>query len=279
MMKINDRIKSIIIRLLGGIQREAFAKSIKINYLLEAKLIKFIADSNKRLNQEIMIKRKLTKLLSVNTEFNTMVKGYDSKHKLNTRLYVGTPILTKKYGIMNPKIKVTDYITVIQSMKDWCKDKGLMFTKEPTPENVSRHAWNVYSNFTKLITYVTDKDLYGVDEFWQASSLQFYIKNKGKWVADCENFANLCLGLIFASGVPRGLCRVTCGMTKLGGHASLTCWDWRTKKFEQWETTSRYARKITEKDNININEVWFSFDNKYSWSNNKGNQVNLGGRK
>lgn len=195
-----------------------------------------------------------------------LINFYDSKYENKTITYAGDTIRTKELGVLNPSIKVCDYIHTTQSMKDWIESKGLTFKDLPTSENISKHCWKIYSEFVKNTRYTEDIDLYGENEKWISNFEQMYVKKGNIWYADCENFANLCLGLILASGVPRGLARCFAGECKLSGHCSLSVWDWRTKGFEQWETTARVPKVVKTNEDIYISRVWFSYDNEKSFT-------------
>lgn len=195
-----------------------------------------------------------------------LIKYHNGKYPKNNITYKGI-LISDSIVKTRPNILVTDYIHVTESMKKWIKSKKLEYKGDFTPESISKHAWKVYSEFVKHTKYYTDEKLYGINEYWVPTMEQFYIKNyAGKWVGDCENLALLCISLLYASGLPRGLFRIVAGDTDLGGHATLFVWDWRTNQFEQWETTATFPMQVQEHDKIAIKRVWFSFDIKYSWS-------------
>jgi predicted transglutaminase-like cysteine proteinase len=241
-----------------------------INKLQNTELINNLKIENeKKLNEINLLKQQLSRY-DLPKETVDLINYYDSKYEKKDITYKGLAIKTisKEVGNINPLILVCDYAHTTKSMKEWIVKNNLLFNETSTPENISKHMWKIYSEFTKHTKYITDKYLYGEEEKWISNFEQFYIKNKDdKWVADCESFALLCFGLIIASGIPRGLVRITTGKTVNNfGHASLTCWDWRTKKFEQWETTSTYTMVVKETEPIYIKTIWFSFDNEKSFS-------------
>jgi len=231
----------------------------------------------------VLLFKKLWGMITLNREYldrleyDKLVASYDEKYPVRPLYYSGNVVNLRNYKNMPLTIQVCDYIHVTQSMRDWIVEKELVFDKPVTIENVCVHIWKIYSEFTKHTKYRTDADLYGVNEQWIPNMSQFYITEKNKWIGDCENFALLCAGLIEASGVPRGLYRCTAGMTKLGGHCSLTAYDPIEKQWVQYETTATKPKVIFWGDDIYINTVWFSFDSTMSFSNKKTNDVEVRG--
>lgn len=212
--------------------------------------------------------RKEVKAVMGRTEYDDLVAEFDSKYPRKFLFYAGTEI-----DLRGPDkrlyVNVCDYIHVTQSMRDWIADKNLKFDKPVDVNSVWEHVWKVYSEFTKHTRYILDKDLYGVNEQWLPNMSQFYMVNRGKWLGDCENFALLCAGLIEASGVPRGLYRVTAGDTKLGGHATLTAYNPEEGDWVHLETTATKPRIIKEGEDIYIHNVWFSFDSRMAFTNKR----------
>jgi len=239
------------------------------------------SESNNKKGEEIIaeIKRLLGKIfLSKATldrlEYDKLVEFYDNKYPTKTLRYFGTEVKMKT-SIKRLGIHVCDYIHVTQSMREWVERKELIFDKPVNMENVWSHIWKVYAEFTKYTRYKKDIDLFGVNEQWLSNMSQFYITSGNRWVGDCENFALFCAGLIEASGVPRGLYRVTAGNTKLGGHATLTAYDPSKEMWVQLETTATMPSEISETNPIYINTVWFSFDGYKAFTNKRIEQVEV----
>jgi len=231
-------------------------------------------------NQIISLLKTLWGKISLSREeldrqsYDGLVNFYDSKYPVQPLYYAGSSVTIRgKVKVLS--IQVCDYLHVTQSMRDWIKEHDLVFDKPVSKQNVWEHIWKVYSEFTKHTKYVTDINLYYINEQWVSNMQQMYIMEDYKFAGDCENFSLLCAGLIQASGVPRGLYRVTAGMTKLGGHASLTAYSPDSDDWVQLETTSKYPYIVGENDQIYISNVWFSFDSEYSFSNRKIKQVEV----
>ena len=81
--------------------------------------------------------------------------------------------------------------------------------------------------------------------------------------------------MLKASGVPRGFQRINVGKTRGGGgHAAVACYHFQKGKWLHYETTAKKEMIFDIKDNnenININDIWWSFDDTYSWSTNPAN--------
>ena len=203
-------------------------------------------------------------LLPIDTQ--ALIEYYYDKYRMQQITYKGLQIHLRN-AILHPDILVQDFIHITESMRRWIKDNKLEYIGDNTPESISKHQYKVYSKFTEFTKYKLDSNLYGENEKWISNFEQMYVKSSGKFLCDCENMANLCCGLILASGVPPGLVRVTCGMTNSGfGHATLTAWDYRSQRFEIWETTSTFPRVIKRDTKYDFKTIWFSYDNENSWS-------------
>jgi predicted transglutaminase-like cysteine proteinase len=274
---MNKKIEKILnsIGLYSEQQIKKIEKNFEDNLITNTNHLQFIMDEMKKNYNELLM-NKDNIILGLNKELNKfllpkdtqkLIDFYNDKYPKKPIRYKGYTIHTTKYGSLYPEIDVSDYIHITKSMRDFVKDNNLMFKGEMKPENLSKHAWKVYSFFTKKTRYILDMNLYGENENWLPSMLQMYVKRGDKFVGDCENMANLCASFIIASGVPSGLVRCFTGNTNSGyGHCSLSVWDYRTKGFEQWETTSKTPKQVKEKDGIYIKTVWFSYNDKDSWS-------------
>jgi len=208
---------------------------------------------------------KLNQKAVIPTDTLQMFEYYNNKHKSKIIYYAGTNIKLRGRN-KQLSVRVCDYIHITESMRAWLRDNNLMYDGNYTKESLSKHAWKVYSKFVTTTKYVRDRVLHDVSEHW-GNNLQLpYIRNRGKIEGDCESLCNYCVGLMIASGIPEDMLRNTVGGTKLGGHSSLTCWDWRTSKFEQWETTSTTPMVVGEDSDILIIKVWFSFTQTRSYS-------------
>ena len=117
----------------------------------------------------------------------------------------------------------------------------------------------------KSIEDAGEEDVYDIEV---DDNHNFFLAETGVLVHNCENHDHMVVALIELSGVPEGFARAFCGKTNSGfGHSSLTCWDWRTGKYEQWETTAKQGMVVPEDHDIYIKSGWFSFTSKRSWSN------------
>jgi hypothetical protein len=118
------------------------------------------------------------------------------------------------------------------------------------------------------LNYYYDYQTYNATEFW-AFSFETWHTRRG----DCDDWSHLRHVLYRIAGVPAGLLRVVCGDTKgnLGGHCS-NYYLASDKKFYHINSTSNiYSRndwkdKDDPNDKMGIGDVWFSYNDVYSWS-------------
>jgi hypothetical protein len=136
---------------------------------------------------------------------------------------------------------------------------------------------NIYRHTrTKLINpykYEYDKKLLDVPEFW---FFPFELRKVKK--GDCDDWGNELASYLIAAGVPRFRVRCACGDTWSGGghHTVYVLAD----DFKTWYhlNSTTGIKQINQKkleefpkandsnDLIGIKNVWFSFNDKYAWS-------------
>ena len=135
-------------------------------------------------------------------------------------------------------------------------------------------AWSCQRWIVRNIRYVGDKEKTGIEECWQYPN-----ETLVTLTGDCEDGAILMASLMLNCGIPSWRVRVTAGLVKsgkgaeTGGHAYVTyCREsdnnWVILDWCYYEDS---ARSIKDKPIFNkvsmYKEIWFSFNNLYSWSN------------
>jgi hypothetical protein len=124
----------------------------------------------------------------------------------------------------------------------------------------------------KNCKYEYDQDSWGYNEFWQFPNETLYLKR-----GDCEDGSLLMASLLCSNGVPWWRVRVNAGLVQDNngqqeGHCYVTyCretdnnWiilDWCYKQ----DSDVPVKDKILAKNNLNYQEIWFSFTSLFSWS-------------
>ena len=122
------------------------------------------------------------------------------------------------------------------------------------------------------VTYVSDKQSYGIDEFWTFPNETLALK-KG----DCEDLSILVASLMRNARVPAHRIKVAAGWVvagknaPLGGHA----YPLFLRNDDEWVTLDPcyypndlpVANRKPVKNDSNYKDVWFTFNDEYSWSN------------
>jgi predicted transglutaminase-like cysteine proteinase len=122
------------------------------------------------------------------------------------------------------------------------------------------------------IKYIGDDKQIGVNEHWQ-----FPFETIALRLGDCEDGANLLCSLALNCQIPSYKVRVVAGFVQVaptapeGGHAYVTYLasdnDWRVIDWCFYQDSSTpVLDKVIFKDNLYYKQVWFSFNDKYSWA-------------
>ena len=121
----------------------------------------------------------------------------------------------------------------------------------------------------KNIKYVSDKSQYGYEEYWE---YPYQVLKRKR--ADCEGGMLLLASILLKSGVKYWKVRATAGLVKIPrqhgftGHAYLTYYCEETDKWVildwcYYPTKIPISEREDYKDNVNYQDVWFSFNQKY----------------
>lgn len=142
--------------------------------------------------------------------------------------------------------------------------------------------WNIQKFVVKNITYISDDKSQGVPEFWQYP-VETLVLRRG----DCEDGSILIASLAIAAGIPSHKIRVVGGMVKPheitapeGGHGYVVYLRESEQDGERgnwvvidWcfyqDSHLEIKNKPIVKNNQVYKEVFFSFNDKYSWASHQ----------
>ncbi|MFW9880121.1 MAG: transglutaminase domain-containing protein [Candidatus Thorarchaeota archaeon] len=164
--------------------------------------------------QEISSLRK--ELQKVKDELQSMTRKYEEAKPYQERVSQGQN-LQESYNLLS------DY-------EDYAKDIILDYLglSSPTIPSNDNQLWErgrkIYDWLSANYDYCGDKGLRVGTSFYE---FQFYspdelLMSDNERCGDCDDFATLFAGLMYASGVPKNKVWVVCGKVPEGGH----CWNW-----------------------------------------------------
>jgi len=118
----------------------------------------------------------------------------------------------------------------------------------------------------KNIKYTPDKTEYGLLEYWAFNYETMNVK-KG----DCEDGAILLYCIMRNSGIPAWKIRLNAGNVTGGGHAYLVYYCEETEKWVvldwcYWSNKLEIIDRKDYKDESNYQQIWFSWNEEYSWT-------------
>lgn len=191
------------------------------------------------------------------------IKEYwNNKHPKKPIIYAGRAIRRNENRI---NVDVRNMI--------WEDDRILQEVIDDLKGSNDEKAHSIQSFVASNIKYVGDQKNSKMEECWQFPN-ETLITRRG----DCEDGAILIASLLLNAGIPEWRVRVTAGLVKAGkaaetgGHAYVTyCretdnnWvilDWCYLADVKLDIKS----KPLMKDVSEYKDIWFSFNNKYSWS-------------
>ena len=136
-------------------------------------------------------------------------------------------------------------------------------------EMINELAFDIYKFTRGKVKYQYDQETYGHFEKWQTPDLTYWLG-----IGDCEDSSVLLASYFLAAGIPSFCWRVTAGQSKLGGHATVYMYDFNTQTWRHLEATDNKpkATKFNElpdknnKDDLWIDDIWFSFTEKYAYN-------------
>ncbi len=132
-------------------------------------------------------------------------------------------------------------------------------------------ALKVLEFVTKELRYKSDDVYFGRAEWWQHPELTIQLGS-----GDCEDFALLIASLLRCSGVPAYKIKVCAGWVKIpgnkkGGHAYCIYLaddnEWYVLDGTYYANQSiKNFKKIPHKNNKNYLDIWWTFNDTYSWN-------------
>ncbi|MEY4342718.1 MAG: hypothetical protein RL736_514 [Pseudomonadota bacterium] len=203
---------------------------------------------------------------------DTELKNYwDNKYPKNPVIYRGRSIPQKVNGqiiLTNLEIDVKTMLTTNDSIvKKIIRDKAI------TGTNNDEKMLNIQKWVVTNIKYIGDNLSSGVVEYWQ-----FPFETLRLGTGDCEDGALLIAALAVNSGVPAFRLRVVAGFVQpaptapQGGHGYVA---YLRESDNQWvaidwcylqDSNTPVASKPILKNNTVYKNMWFTFNNEYSWS-------------
>lgn len=207
-------------------------------------------------------------------KFNQINKDKDywnNKYPKRSVVYRGRtlPFDNKKFI----KVPVSVFITpqdpfIIHDLKKW----DLYQTGEDSETLIPKIYYKIKKEYYK---YALDRNVWGKAEVWE---FVFEMREKGFTKGfDCDSWSHFQASYYIAAGIPSYKVRVVCGRTDLGGHSTIYILG-NDNKWHHLNSTYGIYRydKVSKfpthddaykgKDRIGISTVWFSFNNKFSWS-------------
>jgi len=202
----------------------------------------------------------------------TELKNYwDNKYPKNPVIYRGRSIPQKVNGqiiLTNLEIDVKTMLTTNDSIiKKIIRDKNI------TGANNDEKMLNIQKWVVTNIKYIGDNLSSGVVEYWQ-----FPFETLRLGTGDCEDGALLIAALAINSGIPSFRLRVVAGFVQpaptapQGGHGYVA---YLRESDNQWvaidwcylqDSNTPVPLKPILKNNLVYKNMWFTFNNEYSWS-------------
>jgi len=222
----------------------------------------------KRLQQQLDEIHKL----ELNKSNEQFWEGYwEQKHPTRTIHYSGRTFNNKQISVPL-QVFITENDSVIYND---LKANNLLVTDTTNCDNLILKIYkHTRSKTINPYNYVSDKKTMGVAEFWM---FPFELREIGK--GDCDDWSHELASYLICAGVPYWRVRIVVGITNGGiGHSTVYVLN---DKYDTWyhiNSTTDYE-KIKNKrllsafptskdksDSIGIKNVWFSFNNKFAYS-------------
>lgn len=229
------------------------------------------------------LKKELIELKIENEKLNNIVFESDVEKFWNNKYpKVNVGYAGRTFGNSNEMIPID--VRLLITPQDFniheILKKNKLYLKDNN-NNVDETVIKIYkfikNNFYK---YLLDVNNYGLTEFWE---FPFEIIEKKKRNVnhgfDCDSWANFMASFYIASGVPSWKVRVVVGNCQLGGHSTVYVHSDDDNKFHHLNSTygNKWSKfeKISDypvtddaldSDSLGIKDVWFSFNNLYSWN-------------
>jgi hypothetical protein len=167
---------------------------------------------------------------------------------------------------------LNEYYTLLDDRNDYAKPIILNYLglSNPTPPSNDEELWQrgklIYNWLSNNYEYCGDKGLRVGNTFYE---FQFYspdelLMSDNSRCGDCDDFATLFAGLMYASGVPENKVWVVCGTVESGGH----CWNW----LDLGDQTYRIDGVCSQEQEL-FGFLGFSWGNQGAYYTNNQNNV------
>jgi hypothetical protein len=172
---------------------------------------------------------------SLKSQLADMTLKYEQAKPYEDRVVKGQD-MTQSYLLLNDINQYTKPIAL----------QILGLTSSTTPAN-DDELWDrgrkVYNWLSNNFKYCGDKGLrvgstFYEFQFWSPDEI---LQSDNARCGDCDDFAMLYAGLMYASGVPKDKVTVVCGTVPQGGH----CWDWITLNSKTYRIDPVCSQKQT----------------------------------
>jgi hypothetical protein len=199
---------------------------------------------------------------------------WNNKHPKNPVIYTGRAIPSKcptcKSNTLQDKVRID--VKTMLSANDY-QLKKLAEVERLIGVSYDETIWNIQKWVVKNIKYVGDDLSQGVLEYWQ-----FPFETLNLRLGDCEDGALLLAGLAINSNVPAFRVRMVAGNVQPdvtapeGGHAYVM---YLRESDNQWvaidwcyleDSAVPVASKKLFNQNSSYKNIWFSFNQMFSWS-------------
>lgn len=205
------------------------------------------------------------------TETDILATELNYKYPRKNILYKGRtlPNSTLKVEVPVNNLITPNYFRLKEDLKDW----GFYKSKEDHETLIPKIYKQIQKEYYK---YELDIRAWGTAEIWEFPFESFYKIDKDRGL-DCDSWAILQVSYYIACGIPRHKVRVVAGGSKLGGHATVYVYSETSKRWHHLNSTygivfdrvsmyPTHTKAETGEDKLGIKDVWFSFNDKYCWS-------------
>jgi len=247
-------------------------------YELGKSLIK-IEDYRDKLIEEIDEKNKqiidlnvIIDILKI-SKINKDEKFWNNKHPKKLILY---PARSLPFSETKCPVPITVLITpndrtIYEELVSW----DLVGNDETDWET---HIPDIYHKIREeYFKYEKDINTWGKPEVWEFPfelKAKIFLDNSG---FDCDSWSHFIVSYFRAAGFPAWRVRVVVGDTDIGAHSTIYVYSEESKKWHHLNSTfGRRLHRISDFpthkdaedgfDKLGIKKVWFSFNDKFSWS-------------
>lgn len=209
-------------------------------------------------------------------ELNELQDFWNNKRPRKTIAYSGRAIPKRNgtgNGTMLREFVQIDVKTMVTPNDDLLKKIIEKYSLKGNSNDETMH--NIQKWVVGNIKYLGDDINNYTMEYWQYPFETLLDK-----IGDCEDGALLIASLALNAGVPPFRIRIVAGMVQEaptapeGGHGYVS---YLRESDNQWvvidwcyfeDSSKEISKKIIQKDNPYYKNIWFSFNNEYSWADN-----------